>query len=557
MSDWSFVLGEVLLNACWIGTALWLAVWAGNRLLSATPGFRGGLCLAALAASASLPALQRIEWPEPTPAYSPLEPLPIALSDFEPSVTPATMQDDWRVPAGPVAEALVRLWLLGAACGLAYLVFGVFTALRLKAKAHTAQREWAERAERWRSLATPRARLLLSTDIDAPVAVGWLRPAVLFPETLAKALDEQELERLWLHEAAHLERRDDWQILLEKLCLALLWFHPAAWALARRVAAEREMACDDLAADRAGSRTDYARTLTRLAGLRLSRGVAPALSIAGESNLSRRIEMLLRDSPGSSRLGRSGLAFAAALCGSAICAVLAVGPLIGLAQVAPPAPAVPAVPAAPAAPPSPPSVPSPASPRSPLAPPAPTVPIAQAAPKPAPAPQPKPAPAPAPKPSPRAQVDPIDVETQAEIRALSEETRKMSEEIRVQVEKDLGPMRQQLNALREQMQVEQAPFVKKMSELAEQMAKLQVEQPLTEAQQRELEAHGRAMEAQSQALEKAMEALAQKMEAVHERAKPDEAKLREMERKMEERAAEMERRIEERAERRRQQRTQP
>ncbi|MCB1021925.1 MAG: M56 family metallopeptidase, partial [Acidobacteria bacterium] len=373
MSDWSLLFGEVLLNACWIGAALWFAAWAGSRLLDSTPGVRGALCLAALAASAALPALQRLEWPKVHPAYAPLEapaPLPAVLPAFEPGAAPAPIQSDWRIPASPVAEALVRLWLLGAACGLAYLGFGVLKALRLKARAASPRGEWIGRAERWTSFASPRARLLLSADIDAPVAVGWLRPAVLFPDALADALDDHELERLWLHEAAHLERYDDWQILPEKTCLALLWFHPAAWALARRVAAEREMACDDLAADRAGSRTDYARTLTRLAGLRLSRGVAPVLSIAGESNLSRRIEMLLRDRPGSSRLGRSGLAFAAALCGSAIGAVLTIGPLIGLAQVAPPAPAVPAAPAAPAAPPSPPSVPSPASPRSPLAPPA-------------------------------------------------------------------------------------------------------------------------------------------------------------------------------------------
>ena len=533
MSQSTWLLAEVLLNAAWIGVLVYLAALALGRLPGAGPGFKAAIGLAALAAAVLLPAFQQAEWPAPPPPTTAEASVPILMPP--PAPLPATPDGMFRLPAGPLAEALVRTWVLGALAGLGWLVAGVAAALRLKRRARLPGGEWAARERRWTASSTPRARLLLSAETPSPVAVGWLRPAVLFPPALAESLGEDELERLWLHEAAHLERRDDWLILVERASLALLWFHPSAWAIARRVAAERELACDALAAERSGSPQDYARTLTRLAELRLARGAAPALSVAGSANLSRRIEMLLQDRPaGAGRLGRAGLTLASAVSVAAIGAVLAVGPLVGLAQSPPPAPPAPAAPATP---------PTPAVPAAKAAPPAPPAPTAKSAPSPRPAPVPTPAPQPRPAPVPP--VPQLDAETQAEIDALSEELRGMSEEIRRQVEADLQPFHEAMHALSQQMQAKHEPFAERMRDLAREIAQLQRQQPLTEERQRAIEEKSRRIEEHSKAFEASAREIEEKMRALELEMKPNEERIREIEQKMRARAAELEKRIEE------------
>src|SRR5207244_387246 len=108
------------------------------------------------------------------------------------------------------------------------------------------------------------ARLLVSNEIASPMAVGFLRPAVILPETLLSEFTEAELDHVLLHELAHLARRDDWTNLLARLAGATLALHPvAAWVL-RRIEREREIACDDWVVAMTGSARPYAASLARL-----------------------------------------------------------------------------------------------------------------------------------------------------------------------------------------------------------------------------------------------------------------------------------------------------
>jgi beta-lactamase regulating signal transducer with metallopeptidase domain len=55
--------------------------------------------------------------------------------------------------------------------------------------------------------AIPRhADLLISPDTVSPMAVGFLRPAVVLPESLLAELSEPEREHVLLHESAHLAK---------------------------------------------------------------------------------------------------------------------------------------------------------------------------------------------------------------------------------------------------------------------------------------------------------------------------------------------------------------
>jgi bla regulator protein blaR1 len=185
------------------------------------------------------------------------------------------------------------------------------------------------------------AHLLLSGEVASPMAVGFLRPAVILPETLPAEITGEELHHVLLHEYAHLARRDDWSNLIAHLLGAALALHPAAWWILRQIAREREMACDDWVVARTGSARPYAASLARLSELRWSRrqqaqGEALASGMfGGGSRLGERIELLLKSGAGNPARSRlSGGLLAAALVAFAI-AVSPAPRWIAFAQRAP------------------------------------------------------------------------------------------------------------------------------------------------------------------------------------------------------------------------------
>lgn len=116
------------------------------------------------------------------------------------------------------------------------------------------------------------ARLLLSPDVASPMAVGFLRPAVILPESLPDELDPSELDHVLLHESAHLSRYDDWTNLFVRLVGAVLAIHPVVLWILRQIEREREMACDDWVVARTGAPRPYAASLARMSELRWTRG---------------------------------------------------------------------------------------------------------------------------------------------------------------------------------------------------------------------------------------------------------------------------------------------
>lgn len=112
------------------------------------------------------------------------------------------------------------------------------------------------------------ARVLLSSDIASPMAVGFVHAAVIIPGDLIERITPGELDQILLHESAHLARRDDWWNLLARLLGAVLALHPVAWWILRQIEYEREAACDDWVVARTGAVRPYAETLAHMAELR-------------------------------------------------------------------------------------------------------------------------------------------------------------------------------------------------------------------------------------------------------------------------------------------------
>lgn len=107
--------------------------------------------------------------------------------------------------------------------------------------------------------------LCTSNLVKVPTALGLLKPAVVIPDWLVKELSPEELNQILLHELAHLRRWDDWTNLAQQVIKAVFFFHPAVWWIEKKVALEREIACDDAVLAETGSPRLYAECLARLA----------------------------------------------------------------------------------------------------------------------------------------------------------------------------------------------------------------------------------------------------------------------------------------------------
>ena len=107
--------------------------------------------------------------------------------------------------------------------------------------------------------------LCTSERVRVPTAVGLCQPTVLVPSWVRRELSATDLNQILLHELAHFRRWDDWTNLAQQMVKAVFFFHPAVWWLDKRVAVEREMACDDAVLAETRSPRAYAQCLARLA----------------------------------------------------------------------------------------------------------------------------------------------------------------------------------------------------------------------------------------------------------------------------------------------------
>ena len=113
-----------------------------------------------------------------------------------------------------------------------------------------------------------RATLVVSDSVTTAAALGCGTPMIAVAPSLVKTLDAAELDRVLIHEWAHVQRRDDLVHILQILVRLAAGWHPAVWWIDRRLHIEREMACDEMTVAITGSPKSYAASLLKLAGLR-------------------------------------------------------------------------------------------------------------------------------------------------------------------------------------------------------------------------------------------------------------------------------------------------
>jgi beta-lactamase regulating signal transducer with metallopeptidase domain len=196
-------------------------------------------------------------------------------------------------------------------------------------------------------------RLLASSEVRVPMAVGFLRRAIIFPQAVLDELSAVEFEQVLSHELAHLRRWDDWTQLLDAVAQAVLFFNPALYWIGRHLKIEREIACDDWVVSATGQARPYAACITHLHEL-TRRAAAPQLAagVTGKTRwqISARVEALL--APGRNatpHFSRSGWVAGCALVSAGLMVAIQTPAPVGV-QEAPQAPVQTAYSNAPAAP---------------------------------------------------------------------------------------------------------------------------------------------------------------------------------------------------------------
>jgi beta-lactamase regulating signal transducer with metallopeptidase domain len=137
--------------------------------------------------------------------------------------------------------------------------------------------------------------------VNSPVLHGFLRPRLLLPSGFILRFSSDELRYVFLHELAHVKRRDlpvNW---LLALLQTIHWFNPLVWFTFSRWRSEREMACDSLAIHAAGNGHNraYGQAILRILENFVPQTLSPGLVgiLENKRQLRQRIAMIAAWAP--------------------------------------------------------------------------------------------------------------------------------------------------------------------------------------------------------------------------------------------------------------------
>lgn len=296
----SFLLSWIARGAVVLAVAL-----VASRLVRRAPAaLRFMVVAAALAAVLALPMIGAVvpAWhtgaiaaqaPNVEPPAVPIAEtaVPAIATTYRVSAAPAP------VPAPspfPWATLALVVWALGAVGVLARFAAGAWRARRIAARARPATGIDAHVTAAWRAVAGRGAppRVVVSTEIDAPIAVGAVAGVIAVPRA-SSAWSAERWRVVLVHELAHVRRRDGLANLVAQLACAVHWIDPLAWIAARRMRGERELAADD-AVLRGGARAStYAEHLVAIAAGATRDLPAAAMAMAEPSRFEARVVALL------------------------------------------------------------------------------------------------------------------------------------------------------------------------------------------------------------------------------------------------------------------------
>jgi beta-lactamase regulating signal transducer with metallopeptidase domain/thiol-disulfide isomerase/thioredoxin len=195
-----------------------------------------------------------------------------------------------------VPAAIGALFATSAALSCAWLFIGTMQVARLRGRAKCAPTMLVELLDHMIGGAGRTPRLLVSGDVNQPLATGVMRPAIVIPERMLVDEPASHLSAALAHEWSHIRHGDLWLLALSRLLLPLLALEPLFWWWRRTVRQAQEELADAEAATQ-GDRIAYAEVLlswARRTPERMPRGMAGSLALwERPSQLKRRVFRLL------------------------------------------------------------------------------------------------------------------------------------------------------------------------------------------------------------------------------------------------------------------------
>lgn len=249
------VSAERMLNGVVEGVAI--AVFVGmllHLMRRRNSGTRFAILLTALFSIAALPLLNIVGASAGSPPSGA-------------AVWSVTVPNQW-------ATYLILIWATIATVGLSRVALGLWQLREVRAgneAVDVADLDPILQRTLGEFQSSRKVTLAVSDKLTVPAAIGFFHPMIVLPKWTLHELSTTELDSILIHELAHLERRDDWTNLAQKVLCALLFFHPAVWWVERQLSLEREMACDDVVLSRTANPRAYAACLVTVAERSLMR----------------------------------------------------------------------------------------------------------------------------------------------------------------------------------------------------------------------------------------------------------------------------------------------
>jgi beta-lactamase regulating signal transducer with metallopeptidase domain len=168
---------------------------------------------------------------------------------------------------------------------------------------------------------TEKVRLLRSSLVETPIAIGIFKPLIIVPASLFLQIHPRELETIIAHELIHIRRHDPLVNALQSVIETVLFYHPGVWWISAQIRREREFAADAavmLAFE--GSHVAYARALANLEEIRngANQQLPRLATAANGGNFMQRIERILKIKTEVSRANSAWTASLALLLTSAV-----------------------------------------------------------------------------------------------------------------------------------------------------------------------------------------------------------------------------------------------
>ncbi|HEV2482544.1 MAG TPA: M56 family metallopeptidase [Puia sp.] len=143
----------------------------------------------------------------------------------------------------------------------------------------------------------------LSSLVQVPVTLGFLKPVILLPVSMVTQLTTAQIEAILVHELAHIRRKDYLLNLLITVIELLFFFNPFTRLLIAQLKKEREHCCDDAVLEFRYDPHGYVSALLSLARQQQATLAVAAIGAGGEQLLLQRARKILQQKTNDDRPG--------------------------------------------------------------------------------------------------------------------------------------------------------------------------------------------------------------------------------------------------------------